>query len=338
MKRYFILTILIIFGINSYSQITKKVSVTGWHRTDDNKLAVEYYVVGGTENEVYELTIKFYDNKKIQLPAFAISGDFPKITGGAFKKIYWDVLKDRQDFPDISEVKINVKSAEVKKVTTPKSTAQKPVVDNKNTTAQKPPNNTSNTKSTSTVQKTDNTKPVENVNVNTQNISKEKRKFFTIGAYAGYGYGLTKEFDAGANKKYDQSSGVEMCYGGYLAISHFSVDISKTERQLMFVKDKNNPKADVSSINASLDFYSDIPASPKHKIGILLGFGVGSYTTQYTDEQGIESILRENEIAYYPKAGIIIPLGKHLKFSLIDTYHLSITPMNDFFAILSLNI
>lgn len=128
MKKLLLLFVLILFCLDSYSQAKKKVTVTGWRKTDDNKLRVEYYVLYGSENATYELTVKFYDNKKIQLPAFAISGDFPKITGGAYKTLYWDVLKDRPAFPEISTVIIEIKSVTFSKTATTENQIKEPVI------------------------------------------------------------------------------------------------------------------------------------------------------------------------------------------------------------------
>jgi len=72
-----------------------------------------------------------------------------------------------------------------------------------------------------------------------------------------------------------------------------------------------------------------MPASPEHSFGILLGFGVGSYTTKYTNQIGIQTTIRKDEIAYYPKCGIICNLSKHWKLFIIDAYHFTKIPMND---------
>lgn len=317
MKKYFLLIILIIHSITISAQINKTASVIIWQRTSDNKLLVEYSISNAKENETYELKIDFYDDNKTRLTAFALSGDFPKVTGPGTKTLYWDVLKDKQEFPIISDIKIEIKLIMVNEIAKINNTSQKPKSVQSSQKEQSSQNSQNNTTSKEVKEKT------------SQQVNNHRKKF-TIGIHSGIGACSTQEIDAGSYGTFSSSLGGSRIYGGFIALGHFGFDFSKTDRSIGYKDDNNTePTIDINSFNLSLDFYTDIPASPNKELGLLIGFGVGRYTTKYSDKLISKVTLRENEMAYYPRLGIIFPAGKNWKFAIIDSYHFTKSPFND---------
>jgi hypothetical protein len=323
MKRptFIILFLLCIFA--SEAQTNKPVVIVRMFKTEDNRMLVEYKIPDAKDNEIFELDVSFYDLKKTKYTVFTISGDYPIVTGGNTKFLYWDVMKDRQDFPVISSAKIEIISMRVLKEKDPINKMELPETSEKSrkeqvgNTTQK--NLTKNNKNHVTPQK-----------------ATTKRKKFTAGVYGGYGYGTLQEIKSSSVGAFTSANGGEFFYGGFFVFSHFGIDLSSTER--IFSDDDNTFNLSINSLNLSLDYYTDMPASPKKAIGFLLGFGAGKYTTTFTDEKQTQTTLRKDEIAYYPKLGVIINISKYFKISITDSYHFANFPVNDFKVAISIGI
>lgn len=97
-------------------KIVEVSKLLNWQRTKENKIEVTYSIPFAKENEIYELNVLFFDKKGNQLPRFAISGDYPSVSGSDNKTLVWDVLKDIQDFPRISKVEIRIINTTVKEL------------------------------------------------------------------------------------------------------------------------------------------------------------------------------------------------------------------------------
>lgn len=129
MKKFLLCSFVIISNLFAIAQNNKIVKVNRWQKTDDYKLLVEYIILNANGNESYDLKISFYDDKKTLQTAFSISGDFPKVTGIGPKTLYWDVLKDKQEFPIISNVVIEITSITGNEIAKKYNTiSEKPIV------------------------------------------------------------------------------------------------------------------------------------------------------------------------------------------------------------------
>ena len=313
---FIILFLLCIFA--SKAQIHKSVVIVRMQKTEDNRMLVEYKIPDAKDNEVFELDVSFFDLKKTKYTVFTISGDYPIVTGGNTKFLYWDVMKDRQDFPVISSAKIEIISMSVLKEEDPINKMEV----------------------TETIQKSKK-EQVGNTTKNNENLitpQKDipKRKKVTAGVYAGYGHGTLHEIKSSSVGAFTSANGGEFFYGGFIVFSHLGIDISSTERK--FYDEDITFNLSINSLNLSLDYYTDMPASPKKTIGFILGFGAGKYTTTYTDEKQIQTTLQKDEIAYYPKLGLIFNLSKNFKLYVTDSYHLTKFPVNDLKIAISIGI
>ena len=270
MRKFLITAFVICSFLNLYSQSKVKVNVTNWQKQSDNKLLIEYLIPDTREYERYKLKIVVYDNHQTEIIPFAITGDFPEISGIGLKKIYWDVLKDRSDYPMISSIKIEVISISIPDATkipknsnetgikneTQKIKEEKPrltTIEAKGgnvgngsveTSAkrgdQKPskeqPNEPKTSSSTAKVSPS-NQKETTNVMGSPQkeNSSNDLRKKFTIGVHGAYGICSAQEFRINNIGDFSDANGGARIFGLYLGYGHFVLDVSKTERYVQHV-------------------------------------------------------------------------------------------------------
>ncbi len=110
MKNSIAFACIITWCIHAFPQSAPIAKIERWTKTTDNKLVVEYMITHAKPNETYVISIVFLNQDSNSLSAFAISGDYPQVRGSEIKNITWDVLKDRQDFPEIGRINITITS------------------------------------------------------------------------------------------------------------------------------------------------------------------------------------------------------------------------------------
>lgn len=103
-KLTFLLFMSVIICNAQNKNIIKNIT---WKKSNEGKLIVEYFLEASVGQE-YILNMKVTDEKSNVLTPFAISGDFPNVKDYGAKKFIWDVFKDRDVFPTIGNITMEV--------------------------------------------------------------------------------------------------------------------------------------------------------------------------------------------------------------------------------------
>lgn len=113
MKRYYVfLIVLFVINITSIAQ-NAYVIVDKYEKTQDNKLLIKYHIANGKPTDLYNINVHLFI-KHVEHKLFSVSGDFKNLYGSVNTgKIYWDVLKDVNEFPKISDVYVEIGISEI---------------------------------------------------------------------------------------------------------------------------------------------------------------------------------------------------------------------------------
>lgn len=124
MKRYYVfLIVLFVINITSIAQ-NAYVIVDKYEKTQDNKLLIEYHIANGKPTDLYNINVHVYI-KRLEQKLFSVIGDYKNLNGfNNSGKIYWDLLKDINEFPKISDVNVRIDIVE----TTNKQQQQQKVI------------------------------------------------------------------------------------------------------------------------------------------------------------------------------------------------------------------
>lgn len=113
MKRYYVfLIVLFVINITSIAQ-NAYVIVDKYEKTQDNKLLIKYHIAKGKPTDLYNINVHLFI-KHVEHKLFSVSGDYKSLNGSDNSgKIYWDVLKDVNEFPKILDIYVEIGISEI---------------------------------------------------------------------------------------------------------------------------------------------------------------------------------------------------------------------------------
>jgi len=106
-KFYIILFCLLVANIIGYSQ-NPLIQIQKIEKTSSNKLSIKYRIIKGNPSDLYCFKLHILIKKEEQ-KLFSVSGDVKNVNGAIDSRyIYWDVLKDIDEFPKISDINVRL--------------------------------------------------------------------------------------------------------------------------------------------------------------------------------------------------------------------------------------
>lgn len=109
MPKITIFFVFIFFTYHSISQETNPlIQIKDQFKNSKNQYQIDYLIKNSIECVSYDVKVDLYDKNSKLIPAFKLTGDFNSVKGETVNHIYWDVYKDRDDFPTIGKVEVKI--------------------------------------------------------------------------------------------------------------------------------------------------------------------------------------------------------------------------------------
>lgn len=106
-KSYIFLFCLLVVNTICFAQNTF-IQVQKIEKTNDNKLLIKYSIIKGNPLDLYCIKVHVFIKHEEQ-KLFSLSGDIRNINGTIDSRyIYWDLLKDIDEFPKISDINLKL--------------------------------------------------------------------------------------------------------------------------------------------------------------------------------------------------------------------------------------
>lgn len=296
MKKIFVFLACCFFLTTIYAQQSlKKVLVYDWKKSLENKIIVSYSITDSKSDEVYEIEAIFYDKLNDKIPAFSLS-DKNNISGIKMHYLYWDFYKDRQDIPPISKVEIIV--TKIDKIN--------------NGTSYSPVDNIYGQELSK--------KEEKNIISPGNKPNKKRQNYFSGGIQGNLGYPIVGNFPEPTFTSIDEFS---KDLGFYIAYNHIGIEgsyytYSIQQNSLAFTEDE--------AYLAYFDIILGKKGFHKSGLALVLSFGGGQYTTRLFDDLGNWDIIRDKELGFSSKVGIIASLSKNFKLKFTYSYHTVLDP------------